>query len=157
MRVYYAAKISFRDRNDGGDRAAAVGSLMFRAARHKVVRTSDHGADNAAYQGPRVTRRVDIAVVIHDVPVAADVAAPGRVGFDEHGLNSTLFWFIDLNSWTDFGGRQHPVDSDAIDGIGHHVVEYLQTTIPFGLFTKHNHLAIHEFDASRRARAPRPQ
>ena len=130
---------------------------MFRAARHKVVRTSDHGADNAANQSPRVTRCIDIAVVIHNVPVAANVAATRRAGFDEHGLNATLFWFIDLNSWTDLGGRQHPVDSDAIDGVGHHVVEYLRTTVPFGAVAKHNHLAIHEFDASRRARAPRPQ
>jgi allophanate hydrolase len=65
------------------ERAAGVGPLVLGAAGDEQVGAAGGGRGHAADERAGMARGVDVAVVVHDVPVAADAAGGGRLGLGE--------------------------------------------------------------------------
>jgi len=91
---------------DDGHRPATVGSLMFGATGDEHICSANGCGDHAADDGTGMSGCIDIAVVDHDVAVAADFAGGRRLGLAKHGVEPGAGRIVQLRGRTEAGSGE---------------------------------------------------
>ena len=90
---------------------------MFRAAGHEDPAVANHAGDQAPDRAADVALRVDIGVIEHGVPVAADTPAAIRLALDQDSRNPPSIGSCDLRIGRDTDIGKHVHDGADIERI----------------------------------------
>src|SRR5579871_925494 len=151
------AQIRLRFARDHRDGPTAVRTLMLGAARDIEIGEAEGACEHATDQSAGMAGGIDVAIVEHDMALAADAAVARGLGLGEYRAHAATRFGIELASGREVECTQHLVNRRQVDRVFHHTVRDCRVAGPGGAVAEHDDLATGELDSGRGAGAARPK
>ena len=124
---------------DRGDQTAAIRALGLGPAQYENSRVANH-AGEAADRTPHVQLAFDVGMVKHGVPMPADVEAPLRLAFHQHGVQARPVLGENLQSRADAEITQHVHHGAKFESIAQRTLCNPQRSGPVAAVSEHDNL-----------------